>query len=93
MKLVIHCANLSWPGGPTALGPTLARVARTADEGEKLDLVAADPRVYFTIPHFDGYPAVLVHLDRVGVDELAEIVDAAWRTRAPKALLAERISP
>ena len=33
MKLAVHCANLSWPGGPAALGPTLAEVARTADEG------------------------------------------------------------
>ena len=33
MKLAIHCANLSWSGGPSALGPTLAEVARTADRG------------------------------------------------------------
>jgi F420-dependent oxidoreductase-like protein len=33
MKLAVHCANLSWPGGPAALGPTLASVARTADDG------------------------------------------------------------
>ncbi len=33
MKLAVHCANLSWPGGPAALGRTLAEVARTADEG------------------------------------------------------------
>ena len=33
MKLAVHCANLSWPGGPEALGPTLSAVARTADQG------------------------------------------------------------
>ena len=33
MKLAVHCANLTWPGGPAALGPTLAEVARAADEG------------------------------------------------------------
>ena len=33
MKLAVHCANLSWPGGPEKLGPTLADVARTADDG------------------------------------------------------------
>ena len=33
MELAIHCANLSWPGGPSALGDHLARVARAADEG------------------------------------------------------------
>lgn len=72
-------------------GPVLG--ARTADEGEKLELLAADPDIYFTIPHFDGYPAVLIRLDRIDADELAELVDAAWRTRAPKKLLAERPPP
>jgi F420-dependent oxidoreductase-like protein len=33
MKLAVHCANLSWPGGPAKLGSTLSEVARTADEG------------------------------------------------------------
>ncbi len=33
MKLAIHCANLSWPGGPAALAPTLRQVAQTADQG------------------------------------------------------------
>lgn len=80
-------ATLARVGNPVD-GPVLG--ARTADEGEKLELIAADPRVYFTIPHFDGYPAVLVHLDRIAVDELAEVVDTAWRSRAPRRLLAAR---
>jgi len=67
--------------------------ARTADEGVKLALIADDPHVFFTTPHFDGYPAVLFELDRIGVDELAELITDAWLTRAPaklaKALLAE----
>jgi hypothetical protein len=50
--------------------------------------------VYFTIPHFDGYPAVLVRLDRIGVEELEEVITEAWLLRAPKrlaqAFLAER---
>jgi hypothetical protein len=57
---------------------------RVADEGVKRALVAADPDVFFTIPHFDGYPAVLVRLDVVDVDELAELVEDAWLLRAPK---------
>jgi hypothetical protein len=66
--------------------------ARTADEGVKLALIADNPRVFFTTPHFDGYPAVLFELDRIGVDELAELITDAWLARAPaklaKALLA-----
>ncbi|CAB4934671.1 MAG: MmcQ/YjbR family DNA-binding protein [Actinobacteria bacterium] len=63
---------------------------RVADEGEKAELLAAEPEVCFTIPHFDGFPAVLVRLDDVAEDLLAELVDDAWRCRAPKKLLADR---
>lgn len=36
----------------------------------------------FTVPHFDGYPALLVALDEVTVDVLEELVTEAWRCRA-----------
>jgi hypothetical protein len=49
-------------------------------------LLADDPDVYFTTPHFDGYPAVLVRLDRISVDELQEVIVEAWLVRAPKRL-------
>ncbi|MBV9277108.1 MAG: MmcQ/YjbR family DNA-binding protein, partial [Candidatus Eremiobacteraeota bacterium] len=41
-------------------------------------------RVYFTTPHFDGYPAVLVQLRNIGVRELKELITEAWLARAPK---------
>ncbi len=75
-------------------GPVLG--VRVADEGVKEAMVADDPHLFFTTPHFDGYPAVLVRLDRIGVDELEELVVEAWLDRAPKrlaeAFLAERRS-
>ncbi len=40
----------------------------------------------FTIPHFDGYAAVLVELDRIGVDRLSELVEEAWLACAPRKL-------
>jgi hypothetical protein len=49
-------------------------------------LLADDPHVYFTTPHFDGYPAVLARLDRIGVPELEELVTEAWLVRAPRQL-------
>ncbi len=49
-------------------------------------LLADDPDVYFTTPHFDGYPAVLVRLERIRVDELEELLAEAWLARAPKRL-------
>jgi hypothetical protein len=58
--------------------------ARIADEGVRQALIGDDPDVYFTIPHFDGYPAILVRLDRIEVDELAELITEAWLLRAPK---------
>jgi hypothetical protein len=59
---------------------------RVADEAQKLALVASEPDVFFTVPHFDGYPAVLVRLDAIDLDELREVVVDAWLERAPKRL-------
>lgn len=61
---------------------------RVPDEGVKQALIADDPSVYFTIPHFDGYNAVLVRLDEITAEELTEIVTEAWLDRAPKRLAA-----
>jgi hypothetical protein len=61
---------------------------RVPDESEKLALVAADPDVYLTTPHFDGYPAVVVWLDRIATQELAELLLDAWLVQAPKRLAA-----
>ena len=59
---------------------------RVADLDEKDTLIAAEPDVFFTISHFDGYPAVLVRLEAIEVDELTEVVTDAWLDRAPKKL-------
>ena len=63
--------------------------ARVADEGVKFALIADDAGVYFTTPHFDGYPAVLVRLADIGVPELEELVTEAWLAQAPKTLTRE----
>ncbi len=59
---------------------------RVPDEGVKFALIADDPGVYFTTPHFDGYPAVLVKLEEIDAGELAELVTEAWLAQAPKKL-------
>ena len=74
-------------GADAPEGPILG--ARVADVGVKAALIADDPAVYFTTPHFDGYPAILILLDRVDVDELTEVITEAWLTRAPKRLAEE----
>jgi hypothetical protein len=77
-------ADLEALGADAPDGPVLA--AHVADVGVKEALVADDPDVYFTTPHFKGYPAVLVRLDRIAVPELEELVVEAWLARAPKRL-------
>ncbi len=69
-------------------GPVLG--ARVPDEGAKHALVAAEPDVYFTVSHFDGYPAVLARLDALDPVSLTELAGEAWACRAPRRLLAER---
>ena len=49
-------------------------------------LLADAPDVYFTTPHFDGYPAILVRLGEIELQELEELLAEAWLARAPKRL-------
>jgi hypothetical protein len=49
-------------------------------------LLADEPSVFFTIPHFEGYPAVLIRLEAIGLDVLEEVIVEAWLARAPKRL-------
>lgn len=68
-------------------GPILG--ARVEHLGAKEALIADDPRVFFTTPHFDGYAAILVRLDRIGREDLEEVVTEAWLARAPPRLIKE----
>jgi hypothetical protein len=79
--------DLAALGSDAPAGPILG--ARVADEGVKFALAADQPEVYFTIPHFDGYAAVLVRLDVISEDELTELTTEAWLLRAPKKLARE----
>lgn len=62
--------------------------ARVEHAGAKSALIADDPTVFFTTPHFDGYPAILVRLDAIGLDDLHEVIVEAWLARAPRRLAA-----
>ncbi|HET8756068.1 MAG TPA: MmcQ/YjbR family DNA-binding protein [Solirubrobacteraceae bacterium] len=65
-------------------GPILG--ARVENLMAKEALLAGDGDVYFTTPHFDGYPAVLVQLDHISEEELTEVIVEAWLNRAPPAV-------
>jgi hypothetical protein len=68
-------------------GPILA--IRVADLHEKEAVLAANPGGFFTIPHFDGYAAVLVQLEKVTEADLREAIVDGWLACAPPDL-AER---
>jgi hypothetical protein len=72
-------------------GPILG--VRVEHLGAKEALLADDPSVYFTTPHFDGYPAVLVQLDRISPEDLQELIVEAWLVRAPKRLADAYLAP
>ncbi len=71
-------------GSSAPEGPILG--ARVEHLGAKEALLADDSGIYFTTPHFDGYPAILVRLEEIAVDELDEVIVEAWLCRAPKSL-------
>ncbi len=66
-----------------------ALALRVIDMGEREALLQGQPQVFFTIPHYDGYPYVLVRLETADPVELAELIEDVWRMRAPKRVVAE----
>ena len=77
-------ADLEALGDEAPDGPILG--ARVEHLVAKEALLADDPSIYFTTPHFDGYPAILVRLDRIGLEDLHELIVEAWLARAPARL-------
>lgn len=57
---------------------------RTDGQQVKQALLETYPDVFFTIPHFDGYPAVLVRLDTIDPDQLREVITDAWLIKVPQ---------
>jgi hypothetical protein len=80
-------ADLRALGDAAPAGPILG--ARVPHLIAKEALIADNPAVFFTTPHFDGYPAILVQLDPVALRELEEVIVEAWLARAPKRLAQE----
>ncbi len=77
-------SDLEALGDAAPEGPIIG--ARVEHEIAKRALIESDPDIYFTTPHFDGYPAILARLDVLDLSELAELITEAWLNRAPKRL-------
>jgi hypothetical protein len=83
-------ADLLALGDAAPAGPILG--VRVEHLGAKEALIADSPDIYFTTPHGEGYPAVLVRLEQIPLDELEELIVEAWLARAPKRLAREYIA-
>ena len=77
---------------PERIDPKKARVPNydvllvwVADLGDKEAYLRADPAKFFTVEHYEGYPAVLLRLAEVDTDELEQLIREAWMVRAAKA--------
>jgi hypothetical protein len=71
-------------------GPILA--VRLEDIDAREAVLASGPAACFTIPHFNGYPALLVRLDEIDVDDLTELLEDGWLAQAPKHLADEFVA-
>lgn len=86
----LRSSDLAALGVAAPKGPILG--VRTHDLEMKDALLRSNPKVYFTMPHFDGYPAVLIELDKISANELKDIIEEAWLARAGKRAVAEFLS-
>jgi hypothetical protein len=78
-------ADIKRFGGATP-PPGLILAVSVEDLAEKEAVLSAQPKAFFTIPHFDGYPAVLIQLKMVGKRALREAILDGWLAAAPRPL-------
>ena len=71
------------PKKPRVPNPGVLAV-RVENVGQRNALISADPQKFFTEPHYEGFPAVLVRLDAVTVADLKLLLAEGWRCQAPK---------
>jgi len=80
------------PKKPRVPNPDVLAV-RVRDEAEKAVLLAGDPERFFTEPHYNGFPAVLVRLRAVTPAQLRKLLVDAWRCQAPRTLVEGAVKP
>lgn len=87
----LHRTDLDELGDAAPRGPVL--VAYVPDEGAKAALLTAEPDLWFTTAHFDGWPALMCRLDGLDEQALTELVAEAWAARAPRRLVEDHPLP
>jgi len=83
----VHGKGFAWEARERDGGGLAVRV----DRDEKPLILDADPSVYFTSPHYAGFPAVQIRVDAIDRDELHDRLEEAWLIQAPKKLAAEYV--
>ena len=83
-------SDLAALGDAAPEGPILG--LRTADLEMKEALLRSDPRALLTIPHLDGYPAILVQLEKISAKALRQLIIEAWLARAPEKMIREYLA-
>ena len=76
------------PKKPRVPNPEVLAV-RVAGEEAKQFLIGAVPGTFFTEPHYNGFPAVLLRLAAIEAEQLESLIIGGWRCQAPKALVRE----
>jgi hypothetical protein len=91
-RFFVDGKQIAWPW-LERIDPKRARVpnpdviaVRVANESEKEVLIDMDPEVFFTEPHYAGYPAILIRLPAIDPVLLRKVLTDAWRLRAPRRL-------
>jgi hypothetical protein len=94
-RILVEGKGIAWvwlervePKKARVPNPTVVAI-RVADESEKEALIDMDPAAFFTEPHYNGFPAILVRLEAVDLGMLEKLLRDAWRIRAPKRLVRE----
>ena len=67
-------------------------LAVRVDRDEKQLILDADPEIYFTSPHYRGYPGVQIRLEKISREELRSRLEDAWLIQAPKRLVATYVA-
>jgi hypothetical protein len=101
LKWEVHGRHFAWErplrkrdvdelGDAAPIGPILG--VRVAEPEDKQGLIGSNPDAFFTISHFANYPAVLILLERISLEQLREVLTDAWLCRAPKRLAAKYLA-
>jgi hypothetical protein len=87
-RYLVRGKGFAWKAHERDGGGLAVRV----DPDEKELILESKPRVYFDPPHYRGFPAVNIRVEKIGRKELAERIEDAWLVQAPKRLAAEYLA-